>query len=64
LGIPKGKDFSKKPQTVMELKALIIEACNEITENICLRVINNITVPVEDNAKRNGGHIEQLIYRG
>jgi hypothetical protein len=48
----------------MDLKALIIEACNEITENICLRVINNITVPVEEDARRNGCHIEQLIHRG
>jgi hypothetical protein len=48
----------------MELRALIIEASNELTEDMCRREINSITVRVEAAAKRNGGHIEQLIYRG
>jgi hypothetical protein len=44
----------------MELRALIIQACNKITEDMCHRVIN-ITVHVEEDAGRNGGHIEHLI---
>jgi hypothetical protein len=48
----------------MELRALSIQACNEITEDMCHRVINIITVPVEEIARRNGGHIEHLIHRG
>jgi hypothetical protein len=48
----------------MELRAVIIQACNEITEDMCHRVINNITVRVEEIAGRNGGHIERLIHRG
>jgi hypothetical protein len=35
LGIPQGKDFSKKAAKIMELRALIIQACNEITEDMC-----------------------------
>jgi hypothetical protein len=42
--------------------ALNIQACNEITEDMYHQVINNITVRVEV-ARRNGGHIEHLIYR-
>jgi hypothetical protein len=45
----------------MELRALIIQACNEITEDMCHRVINDITARVEEVAGRNGGHIEHLI---
>jgi predicted Zn-dependent protease with MMP-like domain len=30
----------------MELRTLIIQACNDITEDMCRRVINNITVRV------------------
>jgi hypothetical protein len=56
--------FPKKPQTIMELRALMIQACNEITEDMCRRVINNITVRVVEVARRNGGHIEHLIHRG
>jgi hypothetical protein len=48
----------------MELRALIIQACNEITEDMCHRVINNITVHTEEAAKLNGGHTEHLIHRG
>jgi hypothetical protein len=48
----------------MELRALIIQACNDITEDICCRVINNSTVRVEEVARRKGSHIEHLIHRG
>jgi hypothetical protein len=46
----------------MELRALIIQACSEITEDMCRQVINNITAHVEEEFRRNGGHIEH--YRG
>jgi hypothetical protein len=55
--------FLKKPQTVMELRALIIQACNEIAEDMCRRVINTITVCIEEVARCNGGHTENLIHR-
>jgi hypothetical protein len=58
------KIFLKKVQTVMELRALIIQACNEITEDMCHRVTNNITVRVEEVATLNDGHIEHLIHGG
>jgi hypothetical protein len=48
----------------MELRALIIQACNKVTEDMCRRVINNTTVCVEEVAICNGGHIEHLIHRG
>jgi hypothetical protein len=48
----------------MELRALIIQACSKITEDMCCRVINSITVHVEEVSRCNGGHIEHLIHRG
>jgi hypothetical protein len=42
----------------MELRALIIQACNEITEDICLPVISDITVCIE-GVRCRGGDIEQ-----
>jgi hypothetical protein len=62
--IPKEKIFPKKLHTVMELRAQIIQACNEITEDMCRRVISNTTVRVEEVARRNGGHIEHMVHRG
>jgi hypothetical protein len=48
----------------MELRALIIQACNEKTKDMCSLVKNNVTVRVEEVARRNDGHIEHLIHRG
>jgi hypothetical protein len=48
----------------MELRALISQACSKITEDMCQRVIINITVLVEEVARGNGGHTEHLFHRG
>jgi hypothetical protein len=61
-GFLKEKLFPKKPQTIMELRALIIQTC-KITEDVCRRVINTITVHVEEAARHNGGHVEHLVHR-
>jgi hypothetical protein len=47
----------------MELRALIIQAYNKITEDGCHRVTKDIAVRVEEVARCNCGHIEQLVYR-
>jgi hypothetical protein len=39
-GFLKKKIFLKKPRIIMELRALIIQACKEITEDARCRVIN------------------------
>ncbi|PNE09496.1 hypothetical protein B7P43_G00006, partial [Cryptotermes secundus] len=44
-------------QTVIELRALIIQGCNKKTEDMCHQVINIITVHVEV-AKCNGNRID------
>jgi hypothetical protein len=48
----------------MESGALIIQTCIEITEDMCRRVINKITVRAEEAARRNDVHIEHFIHRG
>jgi hypothetical protein len=47
----------------MELRSLIILACNGIIEGVCRRVVN-IPLCVEEVARHNGGHIEHLSHRG
>jgi hypothetical protein len=61
-GFLKEKIFPKMPQTVLELRAQIIQTCNETTEDMCRRVI--ITIRVEGVARHNGGHIEHVSHRG
>jgi hypothetical protein len=48
----------------MEFRALIIQACNEVTVDICHQVINIITVRFEEVARCNCGHIEHYFHRG
>jgi hypothetical protein len=62
-GILKENIFPKMQQTIMKVRALIIQACKEITEDMFRRVIN-ITVRAEEVARRNGGHTEHLIHTG
>jgi hypothetical protein len=52
----KEKIFPKKPQTIMELRSLTIQACKKITEDMRRGVINTI-VRVEEVARCNSGHI-------
>lgn len=47
----------------MELGALIIQAYNKITEDMCCRVLN-ITARAEEVARHNGSHIKHLIHTG
>jgi hypothetical protein len=49
---------------MIELRALIIQACNAITEDMCRRISNIITVHVEEVARCSGGRIEHLIHSG
>jgi hypothetical protein len=49
-GFLKEKIFPKKPRPIMKLRALIIQACSEIAEDTCHRVINT-TVRVEEVAR-------------
>ncbi|PNF32843.1 hypothetical protein B7P43_G03469, partial [Cryptotermes secundus] len=50
-------------EVVVELRAQIIQAHNEITEDMCRRVFSNIKVHVEEAARCKGGHTEHLIHR-
>jgi hypothetical protein len=61
-GFLKEKTFPKKPQTLIELRAIIIQACNKITEDMYHWVIN-IIVRVEEAYRCKGGHVEHLIHR-
>jgi hypothetical protein len=51
------------PKGAVEPVKKIIQDCNEITEDMRRIVINNITVRVEEVARRNCGHIEHLSHK-
>lgn len=61
-GYLKEKIFPKQPQTLIELRRLIVQACNEIDENVYRRVVNNLHVRLDAVQIQNGGHIEHVLH--
>jgi peptide methionine sulfoxide reductase MsrB len=57
-------EAAKAQNWAVERHEKIIQACNETTEDMCRRVIKNITVRVEKVARRNGAHLGHLFHRG
>ncbi|PSN56450.1 hypothetical protein C0J52_08367, partial [Blattella germanica] len=53
--------FPKRPRDLMELRRLILQACSEIKEDMCRRVIANISVRLDEVINQNGGHIEHVL---
>ncbi|PSN40496.1 hypothetical protein C0J52_05227 [Blattella germanica] len=49
------------PRDLMELRRLILQACSEIKEDMCRRVIANISVRLDEVINKNGGHIEHVL---
>jgi len=62
-GYLKEKVFPQKPATLVELRAVILAVCREITEDMCRRVITNVGVRVAEVIRQNGGHIEHVLRR-
>lgn len=60
-GSLKEKIFPKRPRDLMELRRLILQACSEIKEDMCRRVIANISVRLDEVINQNGGHIEHVL---
>jgi hypothetical protein len=50
-----------KPRNVMEMRAMIIQLCNEIDEDMCRRVITNMRVQLQEVVRQNGGHVEHVL---
>lgn len=48
--------FPERPQTFMELQVLIIDMCNEITDDMCHRVINDLRIYFQEVTGRDYGY--------
>jgi len=47
----------------MELGALIVETCGEITDDMGWRVISNVGARAFDVARQNSGHFEDVYCK-
>jgi hypothetical protein len=59
-GFLKEKAFPTRPANLMDLRATIIQLCNEIIEDLCHNVITNIGVFLQEVIKQDG-HIEHVL---
>lgn len=61
-GFLKEKVYLRKPENAVQLRAIIVELCRAISEDLCRRVITNARVRLEEVVRQNGGHIEHVIH--
>jgi hypothetical protein len=59
----KEKLFPQKPTTLMQLRALVVQLCSDISEDMCHRVITNMAVRLTEVVRQNGGHIEHVLRK-
>jgi hypothetical protein len=60
-GIMKDKLYFRKTSgSLVELRAMIIWLCHTVSEHLCLKVIINIQVHLEEVMRQNGSHVEHL----
>jgi hypothetical protein len=62
-GFFKEKLFPQKPTTLMQLRALVVKLCSDISEDMCHRVIMNMAVRLTEVVRQNGGHIEHVLRK-
>jgi hypothetical protein len=62
-GFLKEKMFPMKPLNVTEMRAMIIQLCNEIDEDMRCWIITNMRVRLQEVVRQNGGHIEQVLSK-
>jgi hypothetical protein len=63
-GFMKDKMFPKKPDNLMDLWTMIVQFCQEISEDMCRRVIKNIDPRLQEAVQQNSGHTEHVINWG
>ena len=45
----------------MEMSARIVQLCNEINEDLCRKVVRNMSTRLREVIRYNGGHIEHVM---
>jgi hypothetical protein len=53
----------RKPASFLELRAVILRMYDDITENMCRRVITNMGISVYEVVRQDSGHIEHGIRK-
>lgn len=53
-----------RPHNLMQLRADITTFIQGITEELCRKVVGNLTVRLEEVVRQQGGHIEHVLHAG
>ncbi|PSN56214.1 hypothetical protein C0J52_01438, partial [Blattella germanica] len=60
-GFLKEQVFCQHPGDLLELITCIVQVCNTVDEDLCRRVVQNMSVRLEELLWQNGGHIEHVL---
>ncbi|PSN36466.1 hypothetical protein C0J52_28114, partial [Blattella germanica] len=61
-GFLKEQVFRQNPGDLLELGACIVQVCNTMYEDLCLRVVRNMSVCLYELLRQNGGYIELVLH--
>jgi hypothetical protein len=50
-----------KSRNVVEMRAMIIQLCDEAEGDMCRRIITDMRVRIQEAFRQNGSHIEQVM---
>ena len=60
-GFLKDKIYQNNPQTIQALKTAITANIQTISQDECVRVINNFARRIQECLRLDGGHLEHII---
>ncbi|XP_069359553.1 histone-lysine N-methyltransferase SETMAR-like [Maniola hyperantus] len=62
-GYLKSRVYIDKPNTLRQLKEKIIEEMSAISRPLCRRVFENFRTRLDECKNRNGGHLDEIIFK-
>ena len=60
-GFLKDNVYKNRPQSISELKQVITTMIKSIKKDVCVRVVNNFALRIQECLKRDGGHLEHVL---
>ena len=61
-GFLKEKVFQRRPENVAQLRAHVVKLCRALSEDLCLKVVTNARVCLQEVVRQNSGHIEHVLH--
>jgi len=54
--------LQRRPENIAQLRAHIVKLCRALSEDLCLKVVTNARVRLQEIVRQIGGHIEHVLH--